>query len=477
MAQTDQRTDRGMSMPTLTAMVVGSMVGAGVFSLPARFGSATGVVGALVAWVLAGAGILMLAFVFQNLAVRRPHLDAGIFAYAKAGFGDYVGFNAAFGYWASACAGNAFYWVFIMTTVSALFPELGDGDTLLAVALSSVAVWTFCALVMRGVREAAAINRIVTVAKIIPIIVFIVVLLLYFDAGVMADNLWGGEDPGIGTLVQQVSDTMIVTTFVFLGIEGASMYSRFARRREDVGRATVIGFLSVLAIFALVTLTSYGVMPTSDLAEVRQPSMAGVLDDVVGDWGEVLISVGVVVSVLGAYLAWTLMAAEVLFMPARNADMPRFLARERNGTPTAALLLASAFVQLLLLVTLLADDALNFMLDLCTSLALVPYFLAAAYAVRIALRPDPGDDDAGRRGELVVASLAALYSLLLIVVAGPKYLLVTCLIYAPGAVLYVLARRENRQRVFTVPELVLFAAIVVGAVVGVAGLVSGWLTI
>jgi arginine:ornithine antiporter/lysine permease len=477
MVDTREQAVKGMSMPTLTAMVVGSMVGAGVFSLPARFGSATGVVGAVVAWALAGAGILMLAFVFQNLAVRRPELDAGIFAYAKAGFGDYVGFNSAFGYWASACAGNAFYWVFIMTTVGALFPALGEGDTLLAVALSSVAVWTFCALVLRGVREAASINRIVTVAKIVPIVVFIVVLVVTADVGVLRDNLWGGKEASLGSVAEQVGDTMIVTTFVFLGIEGASMYSRFARRREDVGRATVIGFLSVLALFALVTITSYGVLPRSDLAEVRQPSMAGVLESAVGDWGKVLISVGVVVSVLGAYLAWTLMAAEVLFIPARNADMPRFLTRERNGTPTAALLLASALVQLLLLVTLLADDALNFMLDLCTSLALVPYLLAAGYAVKIALRPEPGDAAEGRRRELVVASLAAVYSLVLIVVAGPKFLLVTCVIYAPGAVLYVLARRENGRRVFTVAEAVLFGVIVLGAVAGVAGLVTGRLTL
>jgi arginine:ornithine antiporter/lysine permease len=104
-----------MTLPTLTAMVVGSMVGAGVFSLPARFGTATGVVGAVVAWIIAGIGMLMLAYVFQNLAIRKPDLDAGVFAYAKAGFGDYIGFNSAIGYWASACVGNTFYWVFIMT--------------------------------------------------------------------------------------------------------------------------------------------------------------------------------------------------------------------------------------------------------------------------------------------------------------------------------------------------------------------------
>src|SRR5688572_12297311 len=108
-----------MSLPTLTAMVVGGMVGAGVFSLPARFGVATGILGSLIGWAIAGTGMLMLAFVFQNLAIRKPKLDSGVFIYAKAGFGDYVGFNSAIGFWASAIAGNAFYWVFIYATLGA----------------------------------------------------------------------------------------------------------------------------------------------------------------------------------------------------------------------------------------------------------------------------------------------------------------------------------------------------------------------
>ena len=123
-----------MSVPTLTAMVVGGMVGAGVFSLPARFGVATGILGSLIAWTIAGTGMLMLAFVFQNLAIRKPHLDSGVFIYAKAGFGDYAGFNSAIGFWASSVAGNTFYWVFIGATLGAFFDGFGDGDTVLAVA-------------------------------------------------------------------------------------------------------------------------------------------------------------------------------------------------------------------------------------------------------------------------------------------------------------------------------------------------------
>lgn len=142
-----------MSLPTLTAMVVGGMVGAGVFSLPARFGVATGILGSLIAWAIAGAGMLMLTFVFQSLAIRKPELDSGVFIYAKAGFGDYAGFNSAIGFWASSIAGNTFYWVFIGATIGAFFKGFGDGDTVLAVALSTVEVWLFHYLIARGVRR------------------------------------------------------------------------------------------------------------------------------------------------------------------------------------------------------------------------------------------------------------------------------------------------------------------------------------
>ncbi len=194
MATTESTTAKAndkVSLPTLTAMVVGSMIGSGVFLLPRRFGVETGVLGAIIAWTIAGTGMLMLAFVFQRLATRKPDLDAGIYAYAKAGFGDYVGFNSAFGFWASSCAGNTSYWVVIMTTTSALFPALGAGDTVVAVLASSVGVWLFCYLILRGVKEAAVINRIATIAKVVPILVFIVIAIIAFKAGVFRRQLLG----------------------------------------------------------------------------------------------------------------------------------------------------------------------------------------------------------------------------------------------------------------------------------------------
>lgn len=291
---------RRVSLLTLTMMVVGGMVGAGVFSLPRRFATETGVWGALIAWAIAGTGMLMLAFVFQTLAVRRPDLDSGVYAYAKAGFGEYLGFFSAFGYWASACVGNVTYWILIMSTLGALAPWLGDGNTLPAVALSTVGIWAFAALVLRGTEEAAAINKIVTVAKVIPILVFVVISVLLLDWDTFTDNL---AAEGLGSIPSQVRGTMLATVFVFLGVEGASVYSRYARRREDVGRATVLGFLSVLAVFASVTIVSFGILPRAEIAELRQPSMAGVLEAAVGGWGAVFVSAGLIISVLGAYLA------------------------------------------------------------------------------------------------------------------------------------------------------------------------------
>jgi len=478
MTTTDVKASQKMPLMTLTAMVVGSMVGAGVFSLPRNFGQATGVFGAVIAWVVAGVGMLMLAFVFQTLAVRKPELDAGVYAYAKAGFGEFPGFFSAFGYWASACVGNVTYWVLIKSTLGVVVPGFGEGNTLLAVAVSAVGVWAFHLVILRGVKEAAAINRIVTIAKLVPILVFVVVLAVALRADVFSANLWG-DDRSFGGLYEQVRATMLVTVFVFLGVEGASVYSRYAQKRADVGRATVLGFLSVLALFASVTLLSYGALPKDELEQLRQPSMMGVLESVVGPWGSVFIGLGLIVSVLGAYLAWTLMAAEVLFVAAKDDDMPRFLRHEnRHGVPVAALVMTSVLITAVLAVTLFSDDAFTFTLKLCSSLSLIPYLLAAAYALQIGARGETYDTaPERRRKELTFAAIAVVYTAFLVLAAGLEFLLLSFIIYAPGTVLFVMARREQHRRVFSPAELVLFAVAVVLAVLGIVGLATGLITI
>ena len=171
-----QSTQR-LSLFALTMMVVGGMVGAGIFSLPRKFGAATGPFGAIIAWCIAAGGMYTLARVFQALAERKPDLDAGVYAYAKAGFGDYPGFLSAFGYWIGSCIGNVSYWVLIKSTLGAFFPVFGDGNTVTAIVVASVGIWIFHFVILRGVQQAAFINTIVTVAKIAPILAFIAILM------------------------------------------------------------------------------------------------------------------------------------------------------------------------------------------------------------------------------------------------------------------------------------------------------------
>jgi arginine:ornithine antiporter/lysine permease len=196
----------------------------------------------------------------------------------------------------------------------------------------------------------------------------------------------------------------------------------------------------------------------------------------VGDWGEVFISVAVVVSVLGAYLAWTLMAAEVMFIPARQDDFPEFLGRENEaGTPITALVVTSLAVQGLLALTLFVTDALNFMLDLATSLALLPYLLAAAYALKLGLTGESyeGVSAGTRRKETIVAGAATAYTIFLFDAAGMKFVLLMTVILAPASLLYVKARSEHGRRLFSPAEIGLFALIVIGGITGAIGLWTG----
>jgi arginine:ornithine antiporter / lysine permease len=468
-----------LSLFALTAMVVGSMVGSGIFSLPRTFGIATGPFGAIIAWCIAAGGMYTLARVFQFLAERKPDIDAGVYAYAKAGFGDYPGFLSALGYWIGSCIGNVSYWVLIKSTLGAFFPVFGDGNTVVAIVVASIGIWLFHFMILKGVQQAALINTVVTVAKIVPIVIFILILLFSFKLGLFRENFWGGTGMPDKSLFDQVKATMLVTVFVFLGIEGASVYSRYAKKRSDVGTATVLGFLGVTTLMVLVTMLPYAVLQRADIAGMRQPSMASTLEAVVGPWGAVFVSMGLIVSVLGAYLAWSLICAEVLSAAGRTKDMPRIFATENeNRVPAAALWLTNIVVQLFVISTYWSNDAFSLMLNLTSVMALIPFFLVAAYGVLMNRRGETYETRPQEQTrDLIFASIALVYTLFLIYAAGTKFLLLSCILYGPGTVLYFWARLEQKAMLFTPVEWGIFIAAVIGAAVGIHGLVTGYITI
>jgi arginine:ornithine antiporter/lysine permease len=308
-------------------------------------------------------------------------------------------------------------------------------------------------------------------------LVFILLCIFTLNLDVLRENLSGGA--GVGSLFDQVNGTMLATVFVFLGVEGASVYSRYAKKREDVGRATVLGFLGVLAVFASVTIVSYGILPRAQIAQLRQPSMAGVLEAAVGGWGAVFVSIGLLISVLGAYLAWTLMAAEVLFVAAKDDDMPRFLTRLNSAdAPITALIMTTVLIQIVLFVTLASENAFDFTLNMTSALSLIPFVLAAGYALKLVVTNETySENPSGRTRDMCVAAIATFYTVFLLYAAGPKYMLLSFIIYAPGTVLFVMARREQGRGLFSSRELVILVVSVVGAIVGLVALVAGWITV
>lgn len=464
---------RTLSRLELTALVVGSMIGSGIFALPAAFAARTGVNGALLAWAIAGTGMLMLALVFQSLSRLKPELDTGIYAYARAGFGDQAGLLSAVGYWLGCCLADVACLILIKATLGLFFPMFGDGTTVIAIVSASLLLWGFHFLILRGIKEAAFLNTVATVAKLVPLVVFIVVVVIGFRAEVFAFNRWGGEPPGTGTLWQQARGTLLVTVFVFVGIEGASVYSRYARRREDVGIATVVGFLGVLCLLLLVTLLSYGILLRPELAALSTPSMAGVMEAVVGRWGAVFISVGLLISVLGNYLSWSLLAAEVLHSAALNESMPRALAHEnRAGVPAAALWLTNGVIQVFLLLTWFAEYAFTLALKMTSAMTLVPYLLVAAYQLKLSLQGQGGGDAAPASRMRWIAGIATVYAAAMLLAGGRRYLLLSALLYLPGALLFW-AWQRHRGRPASRAESVVLLGLTAMAVAAVVGLASG----
>ncbi|SIP96728.1 arginine-ornithine antiporter [Aquipseudomonas alcaligenes] len=468
-----------LKLGALIALVIGSMVGGGIFSLPQNIANSASAGATLIGWLITGVGMLTLAFVFQTLANRKPNLDGGVYAYAKAGFGDYMGFSSAWGYWISAWIGNVSYMVLLFSTLGYFFPVFGEGNTLPAIICASVLLWLLHFLVLRGIKEAAFINTITTIAKMVPLALFIVIAAIAFKFDVFTTDFWGAGNDKLGSVMDQVRNMMLVTVWVFIGIEGASIFSARAEKRSDVGKATVIGFIAVLLLLVLVNVLSQGIMAQAELAGLKNPSMAGVLEQVVGPWGAQLISIGLLVSLAGALLSWTLLCAEIIFSSAKDHTMPEFLRKENaNHVPANALWLTNGLIQLFLIITLFNSSTYLSLLYLATSMILVPYFWSSAYAVLLAVRGETYENDAGQRNkDLFIALVSTLYAVWLVYAAGVQYLLLSALLYAPGAILFAKAKRELGQPIFTGVEKIIFVVVLIGAAIAAYGLYDGFLSL
>ena len=295
-----------LGLAGLIAIVFGSMIGGGIFNIAQNMANGAGLGATIISWLITGVGILFLVYVFKILADARPDLNAGIYQYAKEGYGNYVGFNIAWGYWLCVATGNVAYAVMLSQAFGAFFPELLKDWPI--VIFGSAFIWLMFFIVALGVKAASALNTIVTIVKFASLVLIVVILLIFFKFKTLNFDFWGNM-PEIGSLSSQIKSTMLVTLWCFIGIEGAVMMSSQAKKSTDVGKAGVIGFLAALIMYALISILCYGIMHQPELSKLEDPSVAYVLKEAVGIWAYYVVVLSVIISLLGGWVAWTLVCA------------------------------------------------------------------------------------------------------------------------------------------------------------------------
>ncbi|MGG0185484.1 arginine-ornithine antiporter [Bacillus rhizoplanae] len=452
--------EKKLGLFTLTALVVGSMIGGGAFNLASDMAKGAGAGAIIIGWIITGIGMVSLGLAFQNLTVKRPDLDGGIFSYAKAGFGSFMGFNSAWGYWLSAWLGNVAYGTLLFASLGYFFPVFEGGQNVASIIGASILLWCVHMLILRGVQSAALVNLVTTIAKLVPVFVFIVVGIFAFHIDIFLDGFWGQSATFSWAAVgSQVKSTMLVTLWVFIGVEGAVVLSSRAKNRSDVGKATVIGLIGTLIIYILLTLLSLGIMKQADVANLKSPAMAYVFESIVGKWGAIFINLGLIISVLGAWLGWTLLASEIPYLAAKDGVFPKWFAKEnKNKAPVNSLWLTNGLIQVFLLTFVVSDQAYHFAFSLASSAILIPYAFSAFYQFKYSLQSEEKD----RTKNIVIGLVASMYAIWLVYAAGLDYLVLTMILYAPGIfIFYKVQKQTNPKQIFTRVELV--SSIVIGA--------------
>jgi arginine:ornithine antiporter / lysine permease len=467
-----------LNLIELTGLVIGSIVGGGIFNLMRDISVNAGVGAVIIGWIITAIGMLSLALSFQNLTNKRPDLQAGIYSFAEAGFGHYIGFNAAWGYWLSVWLGNISYATLLMSALTYFFPIFDNGHNLFSFIIASLILWCGHFLVLKGIQSASFINTIITITKLVPIFLFLVIMIISFKMNVFTSDFWliKGHTFNFHNLLGQVKSTMLVTVWVFSGIEGAVIFSGHAKKRTDIGKATILGIVTVTLIYMLVTLLSFGVMRQAQLAHLGQPAMAYLLKSLIGKWGAIIVNIGLIVSVLGAWLSWTMFAAEVPYEASKVGSFPKLFSREnKNGAPINSLIFTNILVELFMLSFLVASSAYNLFLSISSAAVLIPFAFSAFYQLKYSYL---NRDEKDRNKNIIVGIVASIYSCWLLFAAGLNYILLTTILFAAGIPLYwYLQKIDNkRKKVFRPFEGFLAIILLLFAIIAIYELKIGNIT-
>ncbi|MFC0188725.1 amino acid permease [Fictibacillus aquaticus] len=460
--------NKRLGLWVLTALVVGNMVGSGIFMLPRSLAEAASPAGVLSAWLITGFGVLMTALVFGNLSVRKPDLNGGPQNYAKALFKEgsesslLGGYLVSWGYWVANWAGNvAIITTFasylstffpVMTNEKKLFTFLSQTVTaggLITFIVCSMLLWAIHFMILRGVEGAGRINFVATAAKVTGFFLFIVVCLFAFEASNLipfAEPVSDGGGGSIG-LLGQVNNAAIATLWAFVGVESAVVFSTRAKKQTDVKKATILGLFIALALYILITVLVMGTLPKEELVKSQKP-LVDALSAVIGPSGSYVMALLGIISLLGATIGWVLLSAEVPFQAAKQKMfLPQFLKENKNGAPVFSLIVTNICTQLFIfsVISQSMAEAFDFIIFIATLAFLVPYIMGAFYQLKLVITGETYESQPNaRRIDGLIAGIAAIYSIWVIKAgtADLKTFMLGIALLASGIVFYPMVRRH-----------------------------------
>ncbi|MFF4824029.1 amino acid permease [Streptomyces sp. NPDC001312] len=430
---------RRFGLPVATALVMGNIIGGGIFLLPASvapYGTVS-----LVAFGVLTLGAIALALVFGRLAERNPR-TGGPYVYAREAFGDFAGFLAAWAYWITTWVSNAALAVAAVGYLDVLVPVGGHRWTACLAALALQ--WLPALANFAGTRYVGAVQFVATVLKFVPLLLVAVGGLFFFDPR----NL-GPFHEGGGSTIGAVSAAAAILLFSYLGVESAAVSAGEVKdARRNVGRATVIGTTGAALVYLLGTLSVFGTVAHDRLVKSTAPFSDAVNAMFGGSWGGWAVALAALVSMTGCLNGWTLLSAQTPYAAARDGLFPAAFARRRRGVPTFGVAVTVVLASLLTVYNYTSGSAKVFevLVLVTTFTATVPYLLAtAAQIFHLVSGRRERVDRARLVRDAVVAGGAAAFSLWLVAGAGYAAVYQGVLFLFAGVLVYaVMAARRNK---------------------------------
>lgn len=424
---------------TSTSLVIGNMIGAGVFLMPSALAAYGGI--STIGWIFSAGGALLLATVFSRLSVLVSEKSGGPYAFSKTAFGDFVGFLVAWGYWMSAWISNAAIAIAFVSALSVFFPIL-DHSPIAAVLVGLSAIWGLTALNSRGVRTSGKMQLITTILKLSPL--FIVILGGFFFFNV--ENFYPFNISGKSNF-SAIAITATMTLYAFLGFESATVPSENVDEPEKtIPKATMIGTIITTIVYLLGTVVVMGMIPPNILSESPAP-FADAMEIMSGEWGRDLVGAGVVIAAFGALNGWILVQGQVAMATAKDNLFPRIFKREnKHGAPVLGMVIGSFLTSIIMLLNFTDGlvEQFKFIVLLATLCCLVPYLFSAAAYVLLVLQKKL----AFRKTISVVTlgGLAFLFSLWAIFGAGEPAVFWGFILLMGGIPFYVLMKTRNKDK-------------------------------